>query len=240
MLMLFTRAGVELSCFSSKMPVASKRPCYSRASDWENELLGEWRIGTSRCAAFSCHAANRTAQQARVVDDKASQRWHRSACFAEDTVHSCVFHGDARASNLARLVYEPHDCALLPVDGHVLARQHAGARIIFLGDSMMRHLFVSFVCQLAVSLAHRRPAAISWVGPHDSSSPPRGDAAHGRQNGWNSLSNCPFEENEHCYATSGCVFFEGLGDICLVVKTAVPRLALETTRELFRPCGTGS
>jgi len=221
---------------------SAMRHCYSHASDWDAELAGEWLAGPSRCAAdpvswpFSCRAANRTAQRVREVDGEASQRWHASACFAEDTVHSCIFHDDPRARDLAKLTYQPHNCNLLPFDGQALARRHPGMRIVFLGDSMMRQLFVSFVCQLAASLGHRRPPELSWIGPHDSRT---AGAPRGRQNGWNSMSNCPFEANEHCYATSGCAFFEGLGDVCLVVKTVLPRLTTEAARELFKPCGEG-
>eukprot|EP00966_Prymnesium_polylepis_P235461 5445667-Prymnesium_polylepis.1 len=133
----------------------AQEPCYSatRAADFREPLAGSWLhvpLAETTCGsgAFSCAHGNRTAWEVREVDPAANKRWHRDACAAEDTQHSCFFHGDPRAEFVATRVWRPSACSFIPLQPESFAEQHALTTITFAGDSMMRQAFISFVCQM--------------------------------------------------------------------------------------------
>lgn len=129
------------------------RTCFSRRADFLAPLKGAWRqvpLAESVCGsgAYSCVHGNRTAWETNEIDQDANTRWHEHSCGAEDVQHSCFFHGDPRAELIATRVWQPDDCAFLPMHPEHFVQAHNHTDITFSGDSMMRQAFISFVCQM--------------------------------------------------------------------------------------------
>ena len=139
-------------------------------------------------------------------DPAEAQAWFDNSCPWEETRHSGFF------SN-----YERAESALEYASSHVcLPRVHeleqlAGARIYFLGDSVMRQFSQSFLCRLRHSGSVREDN-ISWSQQHP---PPK----NGR--GWGACSSSPGSVSlRHCFMRDGCVTFRRDVRVCYYADTS--------------------
>ena len=130
--------------------------------------------------------------------------WAENACYAEMTVHSCFFLNDtARASRIAKRIWQPHKCALLPFDSYSFLKKLHGRHLYFVGDSISTQMFASLLCLLRGDEKNKH---LHWVDTTSS---------------WNRRENCPAGAM-HCYFggesqhSSNCVEFSFSVTICLM------------------------
>ena len=125
------------------------------------------------------------------------EQWHTDACPWEDTRHSGFFNDYRNTSRAlayaARHVCLPHTSSL---------KRLAGARIYFLGDSVLRQFAQSFLCRI------RHPAGTSVLSDEIAWSVQqiRSSGRCARFSGANPL--------RHCFMRSGCVTFQHDVRVC--------------------------
>ena len=113
--------------------------------------------------------------------------WNLS-CPLEMSKYSCVHQGAVAHARVADLSFEPVGCVLPTHVGHYpsvgSASQLAGRRVIFMGDSLLKQLFIAYCCLLPTRLMQQlrlpwqpcgapakhwsSPAAHFPCGPHSS------------------------------------------------------------------------
>jgi len=103
------------------------RPCYSKRDERFASMRGSWT---------EAPATNRASY------------WNLS-CPMEWSKYSCVHQGaHAHAEHSQKLTFEPSACSLpdIGMQSYALPR---GRRIVFIGDSLIRQVFIAFACLLS-------------------------------------------------------------------------------------------
>ena len=122
--------------------MAASSSCYGTPHSRQHTLRGSWRAGRS-----------------------VPPYWNLS-CPLEWSKYSCVHQGAEHAEAAARLEFVPTGC-VLPSNAAQLAKAlPRGRRIVFLGDSMLRQVFISLGCLLPADAIERIeadwPQKASW------------------------------------------------------------------------------
>ena len=126
---------------------------------------------------------------ATAASRHSATRWRANACPFEETRHSCYFLGQSGAAKLAQLAHMATGTA--PVDQ--ILRRLGGQRIVFRGDSVMRQLAQTVMCQLRRYLTSD---GSRWSGP-----------VQGYYGSESNASICAFPRNRHCYMEPSCSSF---------------------------------